>query len=360
MAVDKLCREAFRIGRHGVNTAFVYFPGACGRKLYLKAQRLKEGIPEGKTLPKRENSGDPDNCILFGKKLFVGIIPALKSLSKFKEIGGLALALFKLLYFLNSLFILKITGDLSLFTAVVRYPAFPGGEGQNGTLAVVSAVRAFGRSFSSVGKAFQLFGRKKGLFEILLGSALFCRQRRTDSPHEPGIGRTDNVPSDILLHRPEHSVIFEGAALNNDIFSERLDIGNADNLCEYIFHYGAAKPRHDVVGIFAVTLLGYYAAVHKYSAAAAELGGILRVKGALSYISGFYMKCFCEIFQERAAPCGTGLINDDVGNNAVFHPYCFHILSADVEDKAGIFYIFGRSQGMSHRFDHMRLGLKGF
>ena len=101
---------------------------------------------------------------------------------------------------------------------------------------------------------------------------LLCQQRRTDGSHDARIGRAGHLAADVLLQRCKHRIVTEGAALDNDGISQRIQIGNADDLGEHILDDRPAETGHDVPGEFAVALLGDDRAVHKDRAAAAELG----------------------------------------------------------------------------------------
>ena len=53
-------------------------------------------------------------------------------------------------------------------------------------------------------------------------------------------------------------------------------------------------------------------------------------------------------------------LDHDVSDDAVIQPDGFHILSADIQNKGGVGYIFLCRPGMGHRLHNMTFQIKGF
>ena len=70
------------------------------------------------------------------------------------------------------------------------------------------------------------------------------------------------------------------------------------------------------------------------------------------------MKRRSKIFQERAASGGTCFIYKNVGDDSVFQPDRFHVLTADIQDKGCVLHIFLRGSGMGYRLHRMIFRLK--
>lgn len=103
------------------------------------------------------------------------------------------------------------------------------------------------------------------------------QQGRSDAAHFSGIGGPGDLTAQVLLQRPQHSVVFERTALHDHFVSQGSGAGDADDLGKDVFDDGTAKARHNVIGLTAVFLFRDDGAVHKHRAAAAQ---ICRLPGA--------------------------------------------------------------------------------
>ena len=194
---------------------------------------------------------------------------------------------------------------------------------------------------------------------LLPRHALLGEQGRADGPHHPGVGGPDDAAAGVLLQSPEHRVVAEGAPLDHDGVPQGVQVGDADDLGKDVLNDGPAQSRHNVPGQLAVALLGDDAAVHKDGAPAAQLGGVLGVKGRLGNLVHRDMQGGGEVLQERAAAGGAGLVDHNVGDDPVGEPDGLHVLAADVQQEGGVGHILGGSPGVGHRLHHMALGGEG-
>ena len=172
-------------------------------------------------------------------------------------------------------------------------------------------------------------------------------QCRTNGTHFARIRRTGHRLSQILFQCTQHRIIFEGAALYDNLFAEHSGIGYAHNFCEYIADNRAAQPRHNILRCASVFLFRDNRTVHKHGAAAAQIGGLPRTKRRIGNAIDRNSQCRCKSLQERTAAGRTGFIQRDIGHNTAVNPHGFHVLSADIQHKADIRHIRLCRGGMS-------------
>ena len=262
-------READGVRGHRRKAAFIEFAGARPGDLDSVSKRLEKGLPEGHIVPEGEHPGQPDDRVPLLCRC-AGVVPEQELFPQGKQVRNFFL--FQGLFpdLLPDGSICRIAEDLPLLTAVVGHPAAAVGEGDDGAFAVVHTERTGGVGGLGVGEVLQGVQPDEGAPAIF--HPLLCQQRRTDGSHDARIGCTGHLAADVLLQRCKYRIVAEGAALDNDGISQRIQIGNADDLGEHILDDRPAETGHDVPGEFAVALLGDDRAVHKDRAAAAELG----------------------------------------------------------------------------------------
>ena len=158
-------------------------------------------------------------------------------------------------------------------------------------------------------------------------------KRYTDSPHKARVGCAGNLLADVLLECAQYRVVEECATLDHDVVAEFFQVGNANYLGEYVFDDRAAKACHDVIGVLAVLLLGYDAAVHEHRAAASQIGGRFRFEGSAGNAFGGNVQRGCEALEERSAAGRACLVYYNIGDNAVVDPDRLHVLAANVQDE---------------------------
>ena len=178
---------------------------------------------------------------------------------------------------------------------------------------------------------------------------LLGQKGSADRTHNSRIGSPLDLPAHILLHGPQNGIILKGAALNHNLFSQRIQIGDADYLGKNILDNGTAEAGHNILRAFAVTLLCYDITGHKDGAATAQLRLMLRGKGLTCNFLCRNAQTARKIFQEGAAAGGAGFVHYNIGDNAMIQPDCLHILTADIQKEAGISHILCRCSGMGNR-----------
>ena len=67
-----------------------------------------------------------------------------------------------------------------------------------------------------------------------------------------------------------------------------------------------------------------------------------------------------KVLKEGTAARGAGLIDQDIGDDAVVQPDGFHVLSADIQNEGGVFYVLFCRPGVGHRLHGVVLRLEGF
>ena len=81
-------------------------------------------------------------------------------------------------------------------------------------------------------------------------------QRCSNRAHKPRVRSARDGATNVRLECSKHGVVGERAALNDDALTEAVEVRHADDLGENVLDDGTAKACHDVVGRFAVLLLG--------------------------------------------------------------------------------------------------------
>ena len=184
-------------------------------------------------------------------------------------------------------------------------------------------------------------------------------QGRAQGAHLAGIGGQGHLPAQILLQGPQHGEVPEGAALDHDAVPQLRHVGDADHLGEDVLDDGAAQARHDVVGLLAVALLVDDGAVHEHRAAAAQHRRIGGAEGSGGDLPHRNAQGGGEVLQEGAAAGGTGLVQHDVGDDAVPQPDGLHVLAADVQQEGGVGHEFPAALGVGHRLHRVVVRLHG-
>ena len=358
MAVDQLGGEAHRVRGDGGDATLVDLPGAGVGEPDGEAQGPEEGAPEGHGLPEGEDPGDADGDAPVLDRLRTGVVLEEELLPLPEQVGhggGPGSGLTELP---AHILILGVAQNLAPLTAVVGDPGAAVGEAEDGPLAVVGAEGAGGVLLLAVGEVVQLLQVQEGPVGGVLLIPLPGDEGHADGTHEAGIGGTEDLTSGILLHGPEDGVVFKGAALDHDLVPQGVQVGKADDLGKDVFDDGAAQAGHDVLGAAAVALLGDDAAVHKDGAAAAQHRRVLGGEGGLLDALGGDAQGGGEVLQKGAAAGGAGLIDQDIGDDALVQPHGLHVLAADVQDEGGVGHVLLGRPGVGHRLHRVVLRLE--
>ena len=361
VAVDQLGREADGVRSDGGQALLVQGAGALARQLDPEAQAAPEGVPERHGLPEGEDPGDADGHPAVGGQGGGVVVGEEQLFPQGKQVGDALDGLIGLADPGLDGLVAGVAQDLAPLAAVAGDKALPGGEADDRPAAVVLAEGAglvlglgVGEGIQRL-KADEVAGRAAAGLGLALG-----QQSRADGAHLAGVRRTGDGAAQVLLQRPEHRVVFEGAALHHDPAAQHIGVGDAHHLGKDVFDDGAAQPRHDVVGGAAVFLFGDDAAVHKDGAAAAQLGGVLgaesRVRDALHRDA----QRGGELLQEGAATRGAGLVQQHVGDHAVLDPDGFHVLAADVQQEGDVGQVVAGGRRMGHRLHRVIVPAEGF
>ena len=295
-----------------------------------------------------------------GRGIFQRIFLKQQLFADFEQVGGSVCLLPLFLQLFLHRLIFGISQNLSPLAAVVGDPGISVGEGQNRSAAVVGAEGAGHVGFLLPGELLQSVQIQEGPHLGLLLMFFPGNQGGAHRSHQTRIRRADHLAARVLLHGPQHRVVLKGSALHHDPVSQGVQVGETDNFGKYILDNGPAQARHQIFRLSSVALLGNDAAVHKYGAAAPQLR---RLTGGKSRIGDFLyrnLQGMGKVLQEGTAAGGAGFVHQDIGDNSVIQPDGFHILSADIQNKGGVGYIFLCRPGMGHRLHNMTFQIKGF
>ena len=203
------------------------------------------------------------------------------------------------------------------------------GEFIDGQTAVVGTSAAFGHGSGKRQFLHLCFGQHGRLLALIPFS---CDQSRTESSHDSGDIRTDDLAFGNLFQASQYRIIIECTALNDDMLSERRGIGYLDDLKQRVFDDGIGKSGGDIIhtGPFLLRLL--HTGIHEYRTAGSKVDGIFGKKG-----------CLCKILNREVQGSGKGLKEGTASGRAcfvelyivhrmIFDADAFHILAADIQD----------------------------
>ena len=277
MAVNQLCGKAHRIRGHRCQSALIHGPGSGVGDAHLKAQAAPKSGPEGRQLPEGQYPRKADYRIPVLMGTGGWVILEQKLFPEGEEILRLPQLLSLFLYLGDYRLIPGVSHNLPPLAAVVGDPMLSIGERENGTLAVIDTEGTGGVLLLAVSEILHGVQADEGLSRLLSPLQLFlaillCHKGGPDGPHHPGVGGPHHFTAQILLQGPQNGVVLERAALHYNFISQRVQIGHPDYLGKHIFNDGAAKARHNIRRLLAVSLGGDDAAVHEHGAAAAQQG----------------------------------------------------------------------------------------
>ena len=342
VAVGELCGEAHRIGGDKGQALFKHLPAALVGELHVKAQGAEIGGPEGTAVPKFQAPGDADgDAPLFAKRL-IGIGLKEPLFPHQKEVRCAVPE------FLS----LSCADDAAPLAAVARDPGGAAGKADDGALAVVGAVGTDEIVFLLVGQVLQTVKADEGRPPLALHAPL-GQQGDAQRAHLPWIGSPGDGAAQILLQGAKDSIVAEGAALCHDLLAQDRLIRDADHFGKYVFDDGAAKTRADVLSGLAVALLGDDGGVHEDRAAASQHCRVLGGKGRRGDALHTNVEGGCKILQKGAAAGGAGLIEHDIGDDALMDPDGLHVLAADIQDEAHIRLDLAGRRGVGHSLHRM-------
>ena len=283
MPVRELRGIALGFRRYRLHTELIDLPARVGREDHAEAEFFEEGRPERIVLVEVQDARDADRParrVGFGEG-FVAEEP-------------LALVGVEVLAALRSsrrrdLFLAAVAGDIP--------PSAREGVDRQQTV-VLAAAAAGGRA--GVGQVADLLEREDRRRTSVV---VFTRdERRAERPHHPGDIGADHVDPGDLLERTENGVVVEGAALRDDVPSERTRVGQANDLVERVFDDRIRKPRRDVGNRCALLLRLLDLRVHEDGAARAEVDRRLRGDRLAGELLRRKSERFGEVLDERTAP----------------------------------------------------------
>ena len=275
VSVHQFSREADGIGSDRRQSLFVNFACAQIGQLNLKSQSTPEGGPEWHGFPIGKHPGQTDGDVTFFSSFRIRVVFKQQFLSKFEEIWCLFTGFLCICKLLSDRSILRITEDFAAFAPVVGYPGIAVGKTDNGSFTMVGTERARGVGFLCIGKISHTVNTDKCFGWVILFKAFLSNESSADGTHNAGIRGTDDFTTGVLLKGTKYGIISECTALDNNLVTQTVQIGDSDNLCKNIFNDGTAQAGHNICGLFAVSLLCDNAAVHENRTAAAKGSGVV-------------------------------------------------------------------------------------
>ncbi len=174
-------------------------------------------------------------------------------------------------------------------------------------------------------------GSASRLFEALPGDECCA-----EGAHYSCNIRADGLDTGNLLESPEYCIIIEGAALDDDVFSQVPGIGQLDDLEKGVFDDRIGQAGGDVRDRSPLLLGLLDLRIHEDRAAGTQIDRMFGKKSRLREIlNGIPQRCR-EVLDEGTAPGGAGFVEHHVIHGVVPDPDAFHILTADVENAVHI------------------------
>ena len=252
MTVGQLGGVALGLGRNGLHAKLVNPAGREGGQHHPEAQFLEERGPEGVVFVQIQHPGNTDGApgrvLFFQRRIIKQALTLVQH-----QIGGL---------------LPLVAASGALFTAVAADMLSAAGELVDGEHTVVgAAAAAYGRS--GIGQVQDVVQRKHTAFLPRIVAP--GNQSRAEGPHQAGNVRAGGVHAGDFLKSPEHRLIVEGSALNNDVFSQILGGSQLNDLVQGVFDDRIGKARRDI-GNGRALLLGLLdVGIHEHRAAGAQI-----------------------------------------------------------------------------------------
>ena len=227
MAVGQLGRVALRFAGNGFNAQLIDFPGRGGRKHYLVAQLCEEGEPERVVL---EHVQNPRNAHLAPGSFILGQRRVVEQLFIFilEQIGNVV----GVLFLANS--------PLAAVSADILAASAEFVDGQTAAVGAALAVGHPGRIFQRIDL---LYGQHGGGLSL---KTLSRDQGRAEGSHDTGDVGADGFAFCNTFEAPQHGVVVEGSALDDDMLSQLRSVGDLDDLVKSVLDDRIGQSGGDV------------------------------------------------------------------------------------------------------------------
>ena len=174
-------------------------------------------------------------------------------------------------------------------------------------------------------------GSASRLFEALPGDECCA-----EGAHYSCNIRADGLDTGNLLESPEYCIIIEGAALDDDVFSQVPGIGQLDDLEKGVFDDRIGQAGGDVRDRSPLLLGLLDLRIHEDRAAGAQVNRVLCEEGFFGEVFDRIIQGLGEGLDEGAAAGGAGLVQLDRVDGAVLDLDALHVLAADIEDAVNL------------------------
>ena len=133
-------------------------------------------------------------------------------------------------------------------------------------------------------------------------------QRRAEGAHDARDIRAGGLHTRDALKGAQHRLVIKRAALDDDMASEISGVGELDDLVQGVFDDRIGEPGGDVLDRGPLLLRLLDVGIHEYRASRSEIHRVRRVQGALCKGLGCVAEGAREVFNERSAAGGAGLV----------------------------------------------------
>ena len=301
---------AFAFRGDALHAQGVQLPAGDGGQDHPESQFRKKRVPEGIVFPDVQHPGNADLApgrVLQGRVIKDAFELVGRKIGRFFSVGRLSQPLFA-----------PVAGDVP--------PS--AGEGVHRQHAMVfAAVAMGGGGFPFQSERF-VQGRHGGTLARVVHPG---DQRRSEGAHHARDVRAHGLHAADLFKGPQHRLIVEGASLHHHPASQRGGVGELDHLEQGVADHGIGQSGGDILhaGSFLLGLL--HVAVHEHRAPGAQVQGAPGKERLGGEALGGIAHGYGEVFQERPAARGAGLVEQDGVHRSVFQLDALHVLAADVQ-----------------------------
>ena len=335
--VHELARVADGLGRDCLHPRLVECPGGAGRKAHGESQPGKDGEPERVVLVEIEHPGDAHDS---ARSLVSveGLVAEQPCVFPCEEIGkGLALWSRRQ----------GASRARAPFAAVAgnERPAV-GEPGDREQAVVLAGPAALQRNAGA--QALQRGEPEHPRARVRVRAGAREERRAVGAHQARDVGPHGFTPRDEL-EGPRHGIVEERASLDDDLLPELPRIPQADDLLQRVPDDGIGEARGNL-GHRRAFLLGLLdPRVHEHGAPRAQVHGGGRAQGLSGKITDPEAQRLREGLQERAAPRGAGLVQENGGDGPVANTHELHVLAADVQDGLHAGQELGGGREVRHR-----------
>ena len=184
-------------------------------------------------------------------------------------------------------------------------------------------------------------------------------QGRAIGPHQPRDIGSHHLDAGLQLEGPQHGIVQESAALDDDPVAEFADIAQLHHLVERVAHHRIAEPGRDIRDRGALLLGLFDRRIHENRAAAAQIDRCIRCHAGPGELADIGAHRLGEGLQEGTAARRTGLIDRDRIDHAVADLQILHVLAADVDHAGDPGADRGGGPEMGHGLDLTLVGVQG-